>query len=592
MSIELEYRQILNLPNDKLKQYLKDDEFRKRLFSSDGHYPFVWLVQDLYNEQLLFLLDDNIIPLLKNDNRLGDKLNAIMTCGNAYNNEFLKKKEVIEMIINKINELHYFIESLNIDFGINYFKYLVEVGKLNYIEYLNEDVQLEILKDKENVEIIKNKKVEYNFLGLLGKSSIEYLLNDSYFENIFLNSPINFIANIIKRGVKLPTKFHYSNVLIEKYLQIEDPIIFIECLIDLGEENFYLKDVIKAKREKINVQKVESIDTKLGIFKEYVKYLNCDDEDVLELGDTYEKRLNKLQSITSNKLLDIIIGMNYEDVPYNFLKNLQNIINYVENNDINMIPIDRLNIYKKILKFKKLSIEDKISLFYELNNRKTALTEFYDDYKSCYNDSLIKMKNNCLKVENLKKSSLSDKYNLNIYELNGEKFKMLINHTYMHRNDNDPNMTWGDNQKVASLSLIGDKCLQTFRDPKNYVILGFNDFDYQNIMHIYHSDSMSAHEFSSKRVIDLLNPDDLIAQTVNYNEILMKNSNKLKPSYVVCYDDIKEGDIAASRKLGNIPIVLIHTDKYEQQISMIDFFNNDYISYSDYRMMQNVRKGR
>lgn len=592
MSIELEYRQILNLPNDKLKQYLKDDEFRKRLFSSDGHYPFVWLVQDLYNEQLLFLLDDNIIPLLKNDNRLGDKLNAIMTCGNAYNNEFLKKKEVIEMIINKINELHYFIESLNIDFGINYFKYLVEVGKLNYIEYLNEDVQLEILKDKENVEIIKNKKVEYNFLGLLGKSSIEYLLNDSYFENIFLNSPINFIANIIKRGVKLPTKFHYSNVLIEKYLQIEDPIIFIECLIDLGEENFYLKDVIKAKREKINVQKVESIDTKLGIFKEYVKYLNCDDEDVLELGDTYEKRLNKLQSITSNKLLDIIIGMNYEDVPYNFLKNLQNIINYVENNDINMIPIDRLNIYKKILKFKKLSIEDKISLFYELNNRKTALTEFYDDYKSCYNDSLIKMKNNCLKVENLKKSSLSDKYNLNIYELNGEKFKMLINHTYMHRNDNDPNMTWGDNQKVASLSLIGDKCLQTFRDPKNYVILGFNDFDYQNIMHIYHSDSMSAHEFSSKRVIDLLNPDDLIAQTVNYNEILMKNSNKLKPSYVVCYDDIKEGDIAASRKLGNIPIVLIHTDKYEQQISMIDFFNNDYISYSDYRMMQNIRKGR
>ena len=119
MSIELEYRQILNLPNDKLKQYLKDDEFRKRLFSSDGHYPFVWLVQDLYNEQLLFLLDDNIIPLLKNDNRLGDKLNAIMTCGNAYNNEFLKKKEVIEMIINKINELHYFIESLKIGIKIS-----------------------------------------------------------------------------------------------------------------------------------------------------------------------------------------------------------------------------------------------------------------------------------------------------------------------------------------------------------------------------------------------------------------------------------------------------------------------------------------
>lgn len=592
MSIDVEYRQVLRLPNDKLKQYLKDDEFRKRLFSSEGHYLFVWLVQDLKDEQLLFLLDDNLIPLLKNDSRLGDKLNAIMTCGNPNNNEFLKKKDIIEIIINKIKELYYFLENLNVDFGISFFKYLVEVGKINYIEYLNKDVQLEILKKKENLEIIKNQKVEYTILGSLSKSPIEYLLNDSYFENVFLNSPINFIANIIKRGVKLPTKFHYSNVLIEKYLQIEDPMIFIEYLIDLGEENFYLKDVIKAKREKINVQKVESIDTELGIFKEYVKYLNPDDKKTLELDHLYEKRLNKFQLSTSYKLLDIIIGMNYEDVPYNFFKNLQNIINYVENNDISVIPIDRLNMYKKILNFENLSIEDKISLFYELNNKKNALAEFYDDYKVCYNDSLIKMKNNCLKVENLKKSLLSDKYNLNIYELNGEKFKMLINHTYVDRNNKSLSTIWGYNQKIASLSLIGDKCLQTFRDPKNYIILGFNDFDYQNVMHIYHSDSMSLCEFSSNRVIDLLNPNDLIAQTVNYNEILMKYSNKLKPSYVVCYDNIKDGDIDASRKLGNIPIVLIHTDKYEQQISKIDFLESNYISYSDYRMKQSIRRGR
>ena len=111
-------------------------------------------------------------------------------------------------------------------------------------------------------------------------------------------------------------------------------------------------------------------------------------------------------------------------------------------------------------------------------------------------------------------------------------------------------------------------------------------------MHIYHSDSMSSHEFSSKRVIDLLNPDDLLSRTINYNEILMKYSNKLNPSYVVCYDDIKEGDIIASKRLGNIPIILIHTNKYEQQISMIDLFNNDYISHFEYRILHSSKKGK
>ena len=291
-------------------------------------------------------------------------------------------------------------------------------------------------------------------------------------------------------------------------------------------------------------------------------------------------------------MLDIIIGINYEDVPFNFIKNIQNMIKYVENNNVNIIPLVRLNIYKKLNAFHTLSINDKISLFYQIGNNKNALMEFYDDYKACYNSSLMKIQASCLKIDSLNKSSLSNKYKVDIYELNGEEFKMLINHTNVSRTDENSNLIWDNHHEVASLSLIGNKCLTTFRNPKDYVIIGFNDFDYRNVMHIYHSDSMSSHEFSSKRVIDLLNPDDLLNHTINYNEILMKHSDKLIPSYVVCYDDIKNGDIAASRKLGNIPIILIHTEKYKQEISMIDFFNNDYISYFEYRIMQSSRKGR
>lgn len=592
MSIEEEYQYVLSLPIDKQRIYLKDDEFRKRLFSSEGHYPFVWLVQDLKDEQLSYLLDDNLITLLKNDSRLVDKLNAIMTCGNSCNNEFLKRKEIVEMIINNISKLRFFIDNLNIVFGSCYFKYIIDEGRVDYLKYLNDSVLLEILSVRKNLELIKKYKLDYTFFDGLEKSVIEYLLNDSYFENIFLNSPIDFITHIIKTGVKLPAKLHYSNTLINKYLEIDDPIIFTEYLMDLEKENVYLKDIIKTKRQKEDKEKVENIDKNLGIFKEYIKYLDSNNKQSLELGDTYEKRLNNLQLSTSNKLLNMIIGMNYEELPYNFIKNLQNMIRYVEVNDENIIPSYRLEIYKGLMAFHKLSLEDKINLFYEISNNSNAIGEFYDDYKACYNSSLIKLKAECLNVDSLTKSSLSDKYGINVYELKGEKFKMLINHTKSSRSESNLNFIWGSQQEVASLSLIGDKCLTTFRNPKENIILGFNEFDYRNIMHIYHSDSMSSHEFSSKRVIDLLNPDDLIDSTINYNEILMKYSDKLKPSYVVCYDDIKVGDIDVSKKLGNIPIVLIHTDKYEQQISMIDFNDDDYMSYFDYRTMQNSKKGR
>ena len=227
MSIEEEYQYVLSLPIDKQRIYLKDDEFRKRLFSSEGHYPFVWLVQDLKDEQLLFLLDDNLITLLKNDSRLVDKLNAIMTCGNSCNNEFLKKKEIVEMIVNNISKLRFFIDNLNIVFGSCYFKYIIDEGRVDYLKYLNDSVLLKILSVRENLELIKKYKLDYTFFDGLEKSVIEYLLNDSYFENIFLNSPIDFITHIIKNGVKLPAKLHYSNTLINKYLEIDDPIIFI-----------------------------------------------------------------------------------------------------------------------------------------------------------------------------------------------------------------------------------------------------------------------------------------------------------------------------------------------------------------------------
>ena len=62
-------------------------------------------------------------------------------------------------------------------------------------------------------------------------------------------------------------------------------------------------------------------------------------------------------------------------------------------------------------------------------------------------------------------------------------------------------------------------------------------------------------------------PQGLIDDTKGYNEIVYQEKNKniqlekVKPDYVICYDDIKEGDLKVAKNY-NLPIVLIDTKKY------------------------------
>ena len=67
MSINDEYEYVKKMPREIKELYLKNIDFRKRLFTSEGHYPFVWLVQELEGDELLYLLDDDLIPFLIND---------------------------------------------------------------------------------------------------------------------------------------------------------------------------------------------------------------------------------------------------------------------------------------------------------------------------------------------------------------------------------------------------------------------------------------------------------------------------------------------------------------------------------------------
>lgn len=554
MNIKDEYEYVKKLPREIKGNYLKNNSFRKRLFTSEGHYPFVWLVQELEGDELLYLLDDDLIPLLLNDERLSDKLNAIMTCGNSYNNLFLKKEKIIEAIYNNSNSLKIFLRYLDKEFAKNYLNYLLSIGDLSSFSYLNSSIQLEMLKNNLNFEKIKNLKPDSNFFIELSKEAIEYLLNDKYFENLFLDMNIYNISYVIKKGVTLPNYLINSNILINKYLSIDNIIIFLEFLTDLEKNNAYLKDILKDKKKQEYDDKVRSY------------------------------------SIEDKELLELIIVFNYEEIPYNFLKNVSSIISYIKQIGKIIIPTNRYQMYQKLINFSSLTKDDKIKLYHEIGNNKNAMAEFYDDFKTCLNDSYKDIKDSVTDINNLKPSSLSSKYGVCVYELNGEPFKFLINHTRMNRNNLNHHSAWNSFKKYASLSVISNTCFGTYRSPYSNVIVGFNQFDYMNIAHVYHSDSYTSNEFGSKSILELYTINNLLKNTKGYNEILMKNSNLLKPSCIICYDEIKIGDIEASKLLGNIPLVLLHTNKYNVKYTCIDPEDNDYLSYTEASIIS--KKGR
>ena len=554
MNIKDEYEYVKKLPREIKGNYLKNNSFRKRLFTSEGHYPFVWLVQELEGDELLYLLDDDLIPFLLNDERLSDKLNAIMTCGNSYNNLFLKKEKIIEAIYNNSNSLKIFLRYLDKEFAKNYLNYLLSTGDLSSFSYLNPSIQLEMLKNSSNFEKIKSLKLDSNFFIELSKEAIEYLFNDKYFENLFLDMNIYNISYVIKKGVTLPNYLINSNILINKYLSIDNIIIFLEFLTDLEKNNAYLKDILKDKKKQEYDDKVRNY------------------------------------SIEDKELLELIIVFNYEEIPYNFLKNVSSIISYIKQIDKILIPTNRYQIYEKLINFSSLTKDDKIKLYHEIGNNKNAMAEFYDDFKTCLNDSYKDIKDSVTDINNLKSYSLSSKYGVCVYELNGEPFKFLINHTRMNRDNLNHHSAWNSLKKYASLSVISNTCFGTYRSPYSNVIVGFNQFDYMNIAHVYHSDSYTSNEFGSKSILELYTINNLLKNTKGYNEILMKNSNLLKPSCIICYDEIKIGDIEASKLLGNIPLVLLYTNKYNVKYTCIDTEDNDYLSYTEASIIS--KKGR
>lgn len=255
-------------------------------------------------------------------------------------------------------------------------------------------------------------------------------------------------------------------------------------------------------------------------------------------------------------------------------------LKYLNNINENIIPIERLELYKKVINFHNLNIDEQKELYYTYNSNINYSSDFYDDFKNCKKHSYNKMNENIINKEQLSKyynNKLSREKGINIYELNGEDFYLYV-HVCKLTKENKYFFPFEENSdKAISLSLIGKNNIGTYKTIFESITFGFESIDTNNIIHLFNSDSYTAKYNGSRKLQKIYTPKDFLIETYGYNEILysQKNNGSIYPSYIICFNEIRDIDLYFS-KLKNLPIIKINTLNYRKTSDISDILEDRY----------------
>lgn len=362
---------------------------------------------------------------------------------------------------------------------------------------------------------------------------------------------------------------------------------------------FYKKLLVEYKKYIQTI--LNSYDSNTQIFNFYFNNSSFDNyllpkqlQDKLKNADELQK-IKILKEETSLKLSEIIVDSIFEDNIYNVKLNLNEIIRYTNDINVNLISAEHLKFYKTILSIDSLSNEDKINLYNNFKDKNLS-SMLYDDLKILKEYSYTSIKNSLTSFNpnsELKNIDLSKKYGVDIYNLNGEPFYMLVKSMNpISNNDNNNYINTKENStkiERGCYSLIGSDNIDVFN---RKFVYGFNNFNIQNIISVFETDC-----FSQENAEPILNPNygttavnrlmtpsqivnglDLNKQT-RYSEIQILG--KLKPDFIVVFDSINEAAISESKNL-NIPIVVINTLAYSNDKKRSKPFDDDNLQYIDF----------
>lgn len=605
---KMENRSLANyiFGNEKL---LLNKDIRNLLMQEERHYVFVWVVQKLSNYN--YISDDDMVDRILKDKRKNDKLNAILTsCKNIEN--FIKNERILKEICSPF--LINYIDYVDLNSARIIMDYLIKNNLEEYFSFFNENVKVELLKDKTILKKILNSSKLKNIIKSSTNNVFEILAQYEKAQNIILNYDFYTILSFVTNKIYFPANITSNKKFQETILNIEDITTYRFFMDQLEQNNSLAAYEIDKIKEKIYDKEVEKYSD--GLFLITKKIVNLYDKKEnysLLLTDNMKKYIiNEMINNSKNmhdvfykydtlKMKNILIDRYFKDIPLNFLKNLNVMIQYNDSLNNKILDEKRTNIYKKILNFENLNYDERKELYYACAKYENLAELFYDDYRKCrdntYNN-LIDLAINPKKMYNLLSIEKTKKYGVPIYELNGENFYAFVHITGPYKyNPNFYVEAWKEGlYDSVSLSFIGNNNITTFGDPKESIAFGFSKLDYKRIIHLRNSDSFSNYnsmdDCFSDYIQKMYTPANLIKETRGYNEIVYQEKSRnikldtIVPDYVMCYDEVTDIDINVA-KYYNLPIVLINTKKYKFNNKIIDVSESEkYINGDDYYMFK------
>ena len=605
---KMENRSLANyiFGNEKL---LLNKDIRNLLMQEERHYVFVWVVQKLNNYN--YISDDDMVDRILKDKRKNDKLNAILTsCKNIEN--FIKNERILKEICSPF--LINYIDYVDLNSARIIMDYLIKNNLEEYFSFFNENIKVELLKDKTILKKILNSSKLKNIIKSSTNNVFEILAQYEKAQNIILNYDFYTILSFVTNKIYFPANITSNKKFQETILNIEDITTYRFFMDQLEQNNSLAAYEIDKIKEKIYDKEVEKYSD--GLFLITKKIVNLYDKKEnysLLLTDDMKKYIIKEMINNSKnmhdvfykydtlKMRNILIDRYFKDIPLNFLKNLNVMIQYNDSLNNKILDEKRTNIYKKILNFENLNYDERKELYYACAKYENLAELFYDDYRKCrdntYNN-LIDLAINPKKMYNLLSIEKTKKYGVPIYELNGENFYAFVHITGPYKyNPNFYVEAWKEGlYDSVSLSFIGNNNITTFGEPKESIAFGFSKLDYKRIIHLRNSDSFSNYnsmdDCFSDYIQKMYTPANLIKETRGYNEIVYQEKSRnikldtIVPDYVMCYDEVTDIDINVA-KYYNLPIVLINTKKYKFNNKTIDVSESEkYINGDDYYMFK------
>lgn len=607
-----------SLEDEQKKYYLKNSNFKKLLLAGDDYYKFARFLYLLSNDEMSIFFDDEAINLLVSYGNVSKKLSFILErdCSNL---DFLCNDKMMSAINKNYESVKYLLNGVSYKFISSYFNYLINNDIDNFIRISScGSLVGKFLSNDEVISIIASKNlITSNSILKFNSFTISCLIRKPYFKNMILSDDFDLYDLLFK------------NVIFDDSLLLDD--VFINKLVDENDiakyrfminqmssgHNISLIDSIEEKRNAYYDKYIDEYLPEVNMFSDYYdlytrmtlnghlidqnEFFDFDFKQVLSMDEKYDlekvffskcdDKISKIKDLfslkSSRKFLEVLIDRYYKDIDINFLSDLDNVVKF--NNKVNILGFDSKNRYDRIIELK-----DSCSVdidFYKSFKKSDYTSIFYDDVNMLQNYSYRCMVDKLVDASSIKVSKTKEK-GIDVYNYEGEDFYFLV-HSFnpsTYRNINDA-FSSNFNKSVTSLSLINNNVLGHYGGREN-VIIGFDNIDISRIVHVFNRDSFSRErsgEIFSERINKLYLPDDLMNDTVGYNEIVYynysDNYNGLTPSYVICFDSIRDVDISVASKF-NIPIMKINTLKYPKQkryrIGMLNTDEKYVFSYESY----------